>query len=101
MGHELPKKKLTATLWQRAFIAPIHRSWPPARYGAAMDALQKASLILLSVTMAGSLFFGVTYHFLVPGSDKGLELHNGHWESLCLQHLWNGPGRLASAIVRL
>ena len=32
--------------------------------------------------MAGALVFGVTYHFLVPGSDNALELHNGHWESL-------------------
>jgi hypothetical protein len=44
--------------------------------------LQKIGLVLLSVTMAGALVFSVTYHFLVPGSDNALELHNGHWESL-------------------
>ena len=107
MGHELPKKKLTATLfvmlhllivlghgkahsqlhieptiWQRAFIALVIVIGPLLSMALLWMRLQKASLILLSVTMAGSLFFGVTYHFLVPGSDNALELHNGHWESL-------------------
>jgi hypothetical protein len=44
--------------------------------------LQKIGFVLLSVTMAGSLLFGVAYHFFVPGSDNALELHNGLWESL-------------------
>src|SRR5215472_2554776 len=44
--------------------------------------LQKMGLVVLLLTMAGSLFFGAAYHFFVPGSDNALELPPGHWESL-------------------
>jgi len=58
------------TIWQRTFIALVIVFGPVLAMALLWMRLQKMSLVMLSVTMAGSLLFGVAYHFLVPGSDN-------------------------------
>ena len=43
---------------------------------------QKLGFILLGSSLAGSLVFGVSYHFLVVGSDNGLGQYHSHWGSV-------------------
>jgi len=70
------------TIWQRGFITLVIVIGPVLAMALVWLRLHKIGLVLFSVTMAGSLFFGVTYHFFVSGSDNALELHHEYWGSL-------------------
>jgi hypothetical protein len=71
------------SVWQGTFIALVIFIGPALAAALLWTRLQKIGFVLLSVTMVGSLVFGVAYHFFVPGPDNALGLHNGgHWESL-------------------
>jgi cytochrome bd-type quinol oxidase subunit 2 len=69
-------------IWQNTFIAVVIVIGPVLAMTLLWARLRRIGFVLLSITMAGSLSFGVAYHFLVPGSDNAVELHSGHWESL-------------------
>lgn len=69
-------------IWQGTFIAVVIVVGPVVAMALLWMRLRRIGFVLLSITMAGSLAFGVAYHFLVPGSDNAVELHIGHWESL-------------------
>jgi hypothetical protein len=69
-------------MWQGIFIAVVIVIGAVLAMTLLWTRLRRIGFLLLSITMAGSLAFGVAYHFLVPGSDNALELHSGHWESL-------------------
>jgi hypothetical protein len=68
--------------WQRIFIGVVILIGPVLAVGLLWTRLKRTASVLLLVTMAGSLLFGVAYHFVVPGSDNALHLHEGPWESL-------------------
>ena len=84
LGHGVAHQQLhiQANIWQGTFIAVVIFIGPVVAMALLWTRLQQMGLVLLLVTMAGSLFFGVAYHFFVPGSDNALELPAGYWESL-------------------
>jgi len=84
LGHGVAHQQLhiQPNIWQRTFIAVVIFIGPVVAMALLWTRLQKMGLGALLVTMAGSLFFGLAYHFFVPGSDNALELPPGHWESL-------------------
>jgi hypothetical protein len=84
LGHGRVHSQLhiQPNMWQGIFIAVVIVIGPVLAMTLLWTRLRRIGFLLLSITMAGSLAFGVAYHFLVPGSDNALELHSGHWESL-------------------
>jgi len=84
LGHGVAHEQLhiQPNIWQRTFIALVIFIGPVVAMALLWTRLQKMGLVVLLLTMAGSLFFGAAYHFFVPGSDNALELPPGHWESL-------------------
>jgi len=84
LGHGVAHEQLhiQPNIWQRTFIALVIFIGPVVAMTLLWTRLQKMGLVVFLLTMAGSLFFGVAYHFFVPGSDNALELSPGHWESL-------------------
>ena len=84
LGHGKAHSQLhiQPNLWQGRFITLVIVIGPVLAMALLWTRLRRIGFVLLSITMAGSLVFGVAYHFLVPGLDNALELHRGHWESL-------------------
>jgi hypothetical protein len=84
LGHGKVHSQLhiQPNIWQGSFIAVVIVIGPVVAMALLWMRLRGIGFVLLSITMAGSLAFGVAYHFLLPGSDNALELHSGHWESL-------------------
>jgi hypothetical protein len=84
MGHGKAHSQLyiQPDIWQGTFIAVFIVIGPVLAMALLWTRLRRIGFVLLSITMAGSLIFGVAYHFFVPGSDNALELHSGDWESL-------------------
>jgi len=84
VGHGVVHQQLQiqANIWQRTFIGVVIFIGPVVAMALLWTRLQKIGLLVLLLTMAGSLLFGVVYHFFVPGSDNALELPAGYWESL-------------------
>ena len=74
--------QIGASSWQTVFIAIVIFIGPLLAAAFLWTRSQTAGIVILALTMAGSLIFGVAYHFFVPGSDNALELHSGHWESV-------------------
>ena len=74
--------QIGASAWQKVFIAIVIFIGPLFAAALLWTRFQTAGIVILASTMAGSLVFGVAYHFFVPGSDNALELHSGHWESV-------------------
>jgi hypothetical protein len=73
---------IQANTWQGTFIAVVIVIAPVFAMALLWTRLRRIGLVLLPITMAGSLVFGMAYHFFVSGSDNALELYSGHWESL-------------------
>jgi hypothetical protein len=84
LGHGLAHHQLQiqANMWQGTFIAVVIFIGPRVAMALLWTRLQRMGLTVLLLTMAGSLFFGVGYHFFAPGPDNALELPPGHWEWL-------------------
>jgi hypothetical protein len=84
LGHGKAHSQLhiQPDIWQGTFIAVVIVIGPVLATALLWTRLRRIGLVLLSITMVGSLIFGLAYHFFVPGSDHALELHSGHWESL-------------------
>ena len=76
------KLHIGADRWQAVFILVIIFVGPLLATVLLWTRLQKTAILLLAVTMAGAMIFGVTYHFLVPGSDNIAQLGQGPRESL-------------------
>jgi len=68
--------------WQSTFIALVIIAGPLIAMMLLWTRLRMTGLFLLTVTMVGSLVFGASYHFLVPGTDNGVELSASHWGSV-------------------
>lgn len=84
LGHGMAHSQLhiQPSPWQRIFIAVVIVIGPVLAMALLWTRLKRMGFALLLITMTASLLFGVAYHFVVPGSDNALDLHNGHWESV-------------------
>lgn len=68
--------------WQGVFIALVMFIGPLLAVVLLRTRLQRTGLILLLASMAGSLAFGLSYHFLFAGADNALGMNRGHWQSV-------------------
>jgi hypothetical protein len=58
--------------WQKAFIAIVIIVTPLVATTMLWSRRRKLGVILLGLSLAGSLAFGVSYHFLIPGPDNAI-----------------------------
>ena len=65
--------------WQKAFVGIIITAGPLVAMSFLWTRLQRVGTNLLGWTMAGSLIFGLYYHFIMPGADNALGLAPGEW----------------------
>lgn len=68
--------------WQSTFIALVIVAGPLIAMILLWTRLRMTGIFLLTVTMVGSFVFGVSYHFLIRGSDNAMELTASHWGSV-------------------
>jgi hypothetical protein len=66
---------------QKAFIAIIIFVVPLIAMMMLWTRLRKLGGILLGLSLAGSLVFGVSYHFLIAGPDNAFGQYYSHWSS--------------------
>jgi hypothetical protein len=67
--------------WQKAFIAIVIFVVPLIATLMLWTTVRKLGVILLGLSLAGSLVFGVSYHFLIAGPDNALGPYHSDWES--------------------
>jgi len=67
--------------WQKAFIAIIIFVVPLIATMMLWTRVRKPGVILLGLSLAGSLVFGVSYHFLSAGPDSVFGQYHSHWGS--------------------
>jgi len=70
---------IAAATWQKAFIAMIIFVAPLIATMMLWTRMRKLGVFLLGLSMAGSLVFGVSYHFLIAGPDNALRPDHPHW----------------------
>ena len=68
--------------WQKAFIAIIIFVVPLVATMMMWSRRRKLGVIVLGLSMAGSLAFGVSNHFLIAGPDYALGLFHSNWRSV-------------------
>jgi hypothetical protein len=68
-------------MWQKAFIAIIIFVVPLIATTMLWTRVRKLGVILLGLSLAGSLVFGVSYHFLIAGPDNALGPYHSGWGS--------------------
>jgi hypothetical protein len=68
--------------WQSTFVALVIFAGPLIAMTLLWTRLRVTGIFLLAVTMVGSLVFGVSYHFLIHGSDNAMELSTSRWGSV-------------------
>jgi hypothetical protein len=81
-GNAHQQLHIGTSVWQRVFIVTVILIGPVLAMALLWTRFKRVGYVVLLVTMAGSLVFGLAYHFLVHGSDNALALQSGHWESL-------------------
>jgi hypothetical protein len=67
--------------WQKAFIAIIIFVAPVIAAMMLWTRVRKLGVLLLGLSFAGSLVFGVSYHFLIAGPDNALGPYHSGWGS--------------------
>lgn len=65
--------------WQKLFIAMIIFVSPLIATMMLWTRMQELGVVLLGLSLAGSLVFGVSYHFLITGPDNVLGPYHSHW----------------------
>ena len=70
------------TAWQEAFIAIVIFMIPLVSTIMLWTRVQKIGVTLLGLSLAGSLVFGGSYHFLIAGPDNALGHYHSHWGSV-------------------
>jgi hypothetical protein len=81
-GQAHQQLHIEPSTWQRVFTVTVILIGPVLAMALLWTRFRKIGYAVLLATMAGSLVFGLAYHFFIPGSDNALELQSGHWESL-------------------
>lgn len=67
--------------WQLAYIAIVVYSAPVVAAVLLWTRSRRSGAWLLAASMAGSLLFGLLYHFLVPGPDNVFAHPPGSWKA--------------------
>lgn len=67
--------------WQLAYIAVVIYAAPVVAAILLWTRYRIVGAWLLAASMAGSLVFGLVYHFIVPGPDNAFTLHPGTWRT--------------------
>jgi len=67
-------------LWQLVFIAVVIYAAPVVAAVLLWTRYRVTGAWLLAASMAGSLVFGLLYHFLVPGPDNVFMQPSGTWQ---------------------
>lgn len=70
-----------ASTWQKAFIAIVIFIVPLVATIMLWTRARKLGVILLGLSSASSLVFGVSYHFLISGPDHAFGQQHSHWAS--------------------
>ena len=65
--------------WQWAYILSVIYVAPVVAAALLWTRYQRVGAWLLFASMAGSLVFGLAYHFLIPGVDNAFTLQPGAW----------------------
>jgi hypothetical protein len=65
--------------WQRAFIAIVIFAVPVLAALLLWTSWQRAGVVFLGLSLAGSLVFGVYYHFAATGIDSVFNALHQHW----------------------
>ena len=81
-GRAHGQLEVSSTPCQLAFIALVIIVSPLIAMAMCCTRLERAGLVLLSISMASSLVFGLMNHFLLAGPDNALRMHDGHWQSI-------------------
>ena len=83
LGHAASHAHLAIGVdtWQSAFIAVVIFAAPLLAMILLWMRFQTAGVFLLGASMAGSLIFGVYYHFVVAGADNAFEMGPGDWNT--------------------
>ena len=83
LGHAASHAHLTIGVdtWQFAFIAVLIFAAPLFAMILLWMHFQTAGVLLLGTSMAGSLIFGVYFHFVVAGADNAFEMGSGDWKT--------------------
>jgi hypothetical protein len=66
---------------QKAFIAVVIFVVPLIATLMLWTRVRKLGVILLGLSLAGSLVFGASYHFVIAGPDNALGPYSSDWES--------------------
>lgn len=77
-------------VWQSAFIAIVILIAPLLAMILLWTRLQRAGVYVLGMSMAGSLVFGVYYHFLLASADNVFTLG---------QQAWTGEFRITAVLL--
>lgn len=72
---------IPADTWQKAFIAVIIFVVPLIATVMLWTRVRELGVVLLGLSLVGSLVFGVSYHFLIAGPDNVLGQYHSHWGS--------------------
>ena len=83
LGHASSHAHLTIGVgtWRSAFIAIVIFAAPLFAMILLWMRFQTAGLYSLGISMAGSLIFGVYYHFVVAGADNAVGMGPGVWRT--------------------
>jgi hypothetical protein len=65
--------------WQHAFIAIVILATPVLSAFLLWTRWQRAGMTLLGISLGGSLFFGLYYHFVVGGIDNVFNPIHTYW----------------------
>lgn len=67
--------------WQKAFVAIIIVVAPLIAVMMLWTRARKLAVVLLGLSLSGSLVFGAIYHFLIAGPDRAFGQYHSHWGS--------------------
>lgn len=70
-------KSVPVTAGMYAFIIPVIIIGPFLAWGLIRARRERTGYALLALTMAGSFFFGLAYHFLIQGPDHVNHVQGG------------------------
>jgi hypothetical protein len=81
VAHGSAHSQLNISLgtWQKAFIAIIIFVVPLIAMMLLWTRVRKLGVVLLGLSLAGSLVFGAGYHFLIAGPDNAFGQYHSHW----------------------
>ncbi|HMI54195.1 MAG TPA: hypothetical protein VK525_21985 [Candidatus Saccharimonadales bacterium] len=82
LGHGMAHShlRIEPSPWQRAFILVVIFAAPGIAAPVLWTPWQKSGVVLLGLSLAGSLVFGLYYHFLAAGVDSVFNPIHTRWD---------------------